>query len=184
MHSLLKYSILFLVCCFPLSAFWYDVCIDPGHCGILDGGADGINGPAEPNESDFNLDIALVCEGDLNNLGWSVLLTRHTENYIDRWLRPWHKAWIANGELENDYGQKTDFPVPRAVSIHNNSSTNPNAHGTETYYAPINMGSQQFAISVHNGVWNYLQMFPYAQDRGKIKQIGFCKTLSYACVSR
>ncbi|MEO0127034.1 MAG: N-acetylmuramoyl-L-alanine amidase [candidate division WOR-3 bacterium] len=155
----------------PLQAVRYDICIDPGHCGDAEGGADGVNGPTEPNESDFNLDIALVCEADLNNYGYSVILTRHDEHYLPR-LRPWHKAYIANGIRRNDLGQKTDFAVSRAVSIHNNSSTNPNAHGTETYYSFGKQGSLILANYVHNGAWNYLQMFPYAQNRG-IKEAGF-----------
>jgi len=60
MRELWKYVFLFSICFLPLSAFWYDVCIDPGHCGVLDPGAEGVNGSAEPDESDFNLDIALV----------------------------------------------------------------------------------------------------------------------------
>ncbi|MGQ9535448.1 MAG: N-acetylmuramoyl-L-alanine amidase, partial [bacterium] len=109
--------------------------------------------------------MALVCEADLSNLGWSVLLTRHDEHHWPKFSSK-RKAEIANGERKNDIGEWTDYPVSRAVSIHNNSSTNPTAHGTETYYSPSNWNSQQFATSVHNGAWNYLQMFPYAQNRG------------------
>ncbi len=165
MQYIWKYIYLIIIFSLPLQGSWYDVCIDPGHCGDAQPGAPGVNGNEEPDESDFNLDIALVCEADLNSMGWTVILTRQDEHHFPVFTSK-RKAQIANGEKPNDIGQKTDFPVSRAVSIHNNSSTDPSAYGTETYYSPANLGSFAFATSVHNGAWNYLQMFPYAQNRG------------------
>ncbi len=104
MYTQWKHIFLLLICSLLLRGSWYDVCIDPGHCGDLDPGAPGVNGSAEPDESDFNLDIALVCEGDLSSLGWSVILTRHTEHYTVKKLRPWHKdAW---GQISTLYIEK------------------------------------------------------------------------------
>jgi len=74
-----KLLILLLLCSFHLHAYWFDVCIDPGHCGVADCGAPGGNGGLEPDESDFNLYIGLVCEMDLWSPGWSVILTRPTD---------------------------------------------------------------------------------------------------------
>jgi len=158
----IRYFILLIaVLTLPLHGIWYDVCIDPGHCGAADPGAPGVNGDDEPNESDFNLYMGLVCEADLIEMGWSVILTRHTETYWP-YRSPNHKAETANGERKNDYGHWTEYPVGRAVSIHCNSSVDETAHGTETYYK----FHEDFAQSVQDGAYNYLQMFPNARDRG------------------
>lgn len=163
MTSMKKFIFMGIISMLPLWAIWFDVCIDPGHCGAADGGSPGANGTAEPNESDFNLDMALVCYDDLiYNYGYSVLLTRHTENYIPK-LDPGQKAEIANGERANDYNEKTDYPVGKAVSIHCNDAV-PSAHGTETYVRRAL--DYPLAYLVHYKAYNYLQMFPYAHDRG------------------
>ncbi len=172
MAHLLRYILLIIISMLPLHGIWYDICIDPGHCGEADPGAPGVNGSAEPDESDFNLDIAQKCYEDLvYNYGWSVLLTRDDEYHFPK-FGPYRKALIANGKATNDNGEWTVFPVSRAVSIHCNSSTDPTAHGTETYYWNNNPRSHDFAYNIHFCVWNYLQMFPYANNRG-VKQKNF-----------
>lgn len=181
MQHLGKYIFPILIYSLPLQGLWYEVCIDPGHGGV-DPGALGVNGATEPNESDFNLDIALVCYDDLINLGWSVLLTRNTDNYNFK-LDSGERAAIANGLLPNIVGQRTDFPVSRAVSIHCNASNicpDTSKHYTETYYSAANLGGF-FAQSVHDGAWNYLQMFPRAQNRGiKQRELWFLKECKMA----
>ncbi|MGB3478130.1 MAG: N-acetylmuramoyl-L-alanine amidase, partial [bacterium] len=165
MRHLWKFILLIVVYALPLQGIWFDVCIDPGHCGDADPGSLGANGSAEPDESDFNLDMALICYDDLTyNYGYSVILTRYTETYTPK-LDPGMKAEIANGARTNDYNEKTDYPVGKAVSIHCNGGA-PSAHGTETYVRRAL--DYPLAQSVHNKAFNYLQMFPYANNRGII----------------
>jgi hypothetical protein len=165
MRHLWKFILLIVVYALPLQGIWFDVCIDPGHCGDADPGSPGANGSAEPDESDFNLDMALICYDDLTyNYGYSVILTRYTETYTPK-LDPGMKAEIANGARTNDYNEKTDYPVGKAVSIHCNGGA-PSAHGTETYVRRAL--DYPLAQSVHNKAFNYLQMFPYANNRGII----------------
>lgn len=71
--------IFFLFIFNSLHSTWYQVCLDPGHCGIKDPGAPGCNGDEEPDKSDFNLYIAQVCAEILRNDGISVILTRESE---------------------------------------------------------------------------------------------------------
>lgn len=92
------------------------VVLDPGHGG-LDGGA----GDEELPEKTVNLQIALHLADLLRERGFEVAMTRSDDTFIPLWER----AALANA-LEADL----------FVSIHNNSATDPAAHGTETYYLP------------------------------------------------
>lgn len=159
--SYILFFLLFVSPVYPLR----HVCIDPGHGGP-DPGALGLNGAAEPDESDFNLYIANVVNDDLSMV-MTTLMTRHTEDFPG--FSPRYRAAIANGQRRNDLGVK-DMCLT-LVSIHNNSSTNSSARGTETYYWR-QFGDQALAQNVHNCLWNYLQMFPWADNRG-VKQGNF-----------
>ncbi|MGB3479562.1 MAG: N-acetylmuramoyl-L-alanine amidase [bacterium] len=170
---------------FPLKGVIYDVCIDPGHCGGSDGGAPGLNGDPDPNESDFNLDIALSAFDELEILGRTVLMTRINEDPgpPPAKVKPIEKAHIANGWRYNELGFKGYCRC--AVSIHCNADTNNSpAHGTETFcLASIGYG-YLLANHVHDAMCVMIDGIPYYENRGiKFKGLDFLKnTITPSCM--
>ncbi|MGB9552790.1 MAG: N-acetylmuramoyl-L-alanine amidase, partial [bacterium] len=101
------------------------VVIDPGHGrttpeGYYDGGAIG---PSGTKESVINLDIALRLRSLLEGAGVEVIMTRTAENDPST---PDLPGRVAIAEASH---------ADLCLSIHNNSTTDPNVGGTETYYA-------------------------------------------------
>ncbi|MCR4428270.1 MAG: N-acetylmuramoyl-L-alanine amidase [Caldiserica bacterium] len=101
------------------------VVIDPGHGrttpeGFYDGGAIG---PSGTKESTINLDIALRLRTLLEGAGIQVIMTRTAENDPST---PDLPGRVAIAEASH---------ADLCLSIHNNSTTNPEVGGTETYYA-------------------------------------------------
>ena len=100
--------------------------IDPGHgsyneSGSFDPGAIGQSGLEEHT---VTYDVAQRVEEILLSWGADVRLTRGATSYADLYER----AWMANAAGADIF-----------VSIHTNSATNTNAHGTSTwFYAPAN----------------------------------------------
>lgn len=95
------------------------IVIDPGHGG-RDTGSQAIRGGVERlNEKDINLDVALRLNRMLQAAGVNTYMLRETDKTITLYERP-ALANAANGDLY--------------ISIHNNSSVNTNANGTELYY--------------------------------------------------
>ena len=142
----------------PVFAVIMDVCLDPGHGGI-DGGAPGRNGDEKPNEADFNLEIAqFAWDYLIYACGRDVIMTR----YDDIFVHLSDRKKIACGQIPNHAGEQ--FRCYSLVSIHCNSNVNENAHGTETFYSYFHQ--EDLAQSVHSHLWNYLQMFPAALNRG------------------
>ena len=89
------------------------ICIDPGHGGIQPGAAYGGR-----LEKDATLSISMRLRDKLEASGYRVILTRETD--IDVSLK--RRCEISNGAGADAF-----------VSIHLNSSTNPTAHGAETW---------------------------------------------------
>ncbi|MBV6419621.1 MAG: hypothetical protein DAHOPDDO_00844 [Ignavibacteriaceae bacterium] len=113
----------------------FTVIIDPGH-----GGYDPGAGPSACNnilyEKDFNLDYAVLT---YDNIFWTVwtwfpFITRDDDTFISLADR----ASMANNQGGNWYDAKGYYlpagGVDFFLSIHCNSSTNPDAHGTEALY--------------------------------------------------
>ncbi|MDI6868088.1 MAG: N-acetylmuramoyl-L-alanine amidase [Coprothermobacterota bacterium] len=101
------------------------VVIDPGHGrttpeGYYDGGAIG---PSGTKESTINLDIALRLRSLLEGAGIEVIMTRTAERDPSTPDLP--------GRVAIAEASRADL----CLSIHNNSTTNPEVGGTETYYA-------------------------------------------------
>lgn len=95
------------------------IVIDPGHGG-KDTGSQGIqNGVELLNEKDINLDIATRLNRMLLAAGANTYMLREDDTYISLYGRP-ELANSARGDLY--------------ISVHNNSSDNRNANGTEVYY--------------------------------------------------
>ncbi len=95
------------------------VVIDPGHGGIDTGSQAIQNGTTILNEKDVNLDVALRLNRMLQEAGVNTYMLRDGDDSISLLNRP-ALANQANGSLY--------------VSVHNNSSENASASGTETYY--------------------------------------------------
>ena len=89
------------------------ICIDPGHGGIQPGAAYGGR-----LEKDATLSISMRLRDKLEEPGYRVIMTRETD--IDVSLK--RRCEISNGAGADAF-----------VSIHLNSSTNPTAHGAETW---------------------------------------------------
>lgn len=94
--------------------------IDAGHGGP-DPGAVG-NGVTEEY---VNLNVARYLAQDLRNLGYSVMEYRTTpsQNVLEN----------KNADLRNRANMANEWGADYFISIHTNSSTNPNASGAEAY---------------------------------------------------
>ncbi|KEF35157.1 N-acetylmuramoyl-L-alanine amidase [Deinococcus sp. RL] len=115
------------------------VVLDPGH-----GGNDPGMQSRWVQEAAVNLDVALRVRRELQAHGVDVVMTRET----DRHLHP-------NKALDLDARSrlaKTD-EAAAFISIHVNASTNPAAHGVETYYfgQPMPGRSRSLAIQENGG---------------------------------
>ncbi|WP_256703275.1 N-acetylmuramoyl-L-alanine amidase [Paenibacillus peoriae] len=118
------------------------IVIDAGH-GAKDPGAVG---PAGKKEKDFNLTMAIKVEAFLkDNPELKVILTRGTDVFLE--LK--ERVSIANKAGADAF-----------VSIHANSSSNPEATGTETYY--MRPTSKNLANTIHK----YMVAATGLRDRG------------------
>lgn len=107
----------------------YVVYIDPGHGGS-DPGASG-NGLVE---KDINLTIALGLRDKLQSMGIKVYMSRDTDKFVS---------------LEDIAAGANAVNPDIFISIHQNSFTNPEANGIETYWYNNN-NSQELATYIQN----------------------------------
>lgn len=101
------------------------IVIDPGHGG-KDPGAQASN---KTEEKSLNLDVALRVEEILSSYGYTIKMTRDDDSSVNIYQRP----KFANEENAHAF-----------VSIHANSSTNSEASGIETLYAPRDKTSVKY----------------------------------------
>lgn len=109
--------------------------IDPGHGGP-DPGAIG-NGVTEEN---VNLNVSLELARLLRNAGYDVMVYRTTsdENVLaDK-----------NQDLRNRARMANEWGADYFLSIHTNSSTNPEAQGAEAYVYRMGGASERLASSI------------------------------------
>lgn len=129
--------------------------IDPGHGGTNPGavGNDVI-------EQEVNLSVAKTLAQNLRNMGYDVMLYRTTrdENVISP---------IA-ADLRNRARMANEWGADYFVSIHTNSSSNPQANGFETYVYRKGTTAEQLANSIQTSVINSLGM----KDNG-VRQANF-----------
>lgn len=107
------------------------IMLDPGHGGS-DPGAQG-NGVVE---KEVNLEIALKVKNFLETNGYHVLITRTDDTYVS---------------LSDRYDYANAQDVTMFISIHNNSSTNSEAHGTEVL-CNYGTGSETVATNILNAL--------------------------------
>lgn len=94
------------------------IMLDPGHGG-KDSGAE--NSTLKVKEKHLTLDLALKLKDELEDRGYTVLLTRNKDVYPDLDSRP---------DLANK--KRVDL----FISLHFNASGDPKVHGAETYILP------------------------------------------------
>lgn len=129
--------------------------IDPGHGGTNPGAVG--NGVIE---AEVNLAVSKLLAENLRNMGYDVMLYRTTndENVISP---------IA-ADLRNRARMANDWGADYFVSIHTNSSVNPQANGFETYVYRKGTTAEKLATSIQTSVINALGM----KDNG-VRQANF-----------
>ena len=130
--------------------------LDPGHGGDPRYGGDpGAISRTTPTyfESTSTLDIGLKLRSLLEAAGATVLMSRTSDENVPYQRRP---------------GMANNTNADIFVSIHHNSSTNPAAHGIETYYWAQTADRLRLATLVQNSLINSLRL----EDR-KVKREEF-----------
>lgn len=135
------------------------VCLDAGH-----GGSDsGAVGPGGTREKDVTLKVTLKLKELLQAKGMRVVMTRTTDvDVIGPDASPYEelsgRAEVANRNLANIF-----------VSIHCNSFTTANAHGTETHCFPGSREGRRLA----SGIQNQLVAFVGSAENRGVKETDF-----------
>lgn len=132
----------------------YDVILDPGH-GDYDPGCVY----EELEEKDFNLKMAQQVQKYLETKGLSVKLTRSDA--------PIEWEHHENADLRARVAQSVAHDPIVFVSMHINSSPNPQANGFEIYASEFRSLSQTLA----NNVYDKVQSLNYFQGRGIITSL-------------
>jgi N-acetylmuramoyl-L-alanine amidase len=117
---------------YPVNPGALVIVVDPGHGGRFPGAVSGTS-----YEKDFNLDIGVKLGALLQRSGVSVVMTRTTDVAVDE------PASDRNGDgkldrYDDDLARNDIANLARAdvaIHVHNNASSNPAQHGTETYTA-------------------------------------------------
>lgn len=122
------------------------ICLDPGHDGVIDPGAVG---PGGTTEAEITLAICFALQALLEQAGHEVLLTRTGPDANVYDLGP--RVAVSN-----------DFGADLFVSVHCNSFSNPNAHGTETWYTEGSVQGRAAAEAVQRQLVTILGL----TDRG------------------
>lgn len=112
------------------------ICIDPGHGGY-DSGAVGPTGAFEKN---VTLAVALKVGKILQQNGMQVVYTRTSDSV------PWPSNVMSDLQMRCDISNNAKAKY--FVCIHANSADDPNAGGTETYYADGSAAGQNLAQSI------------------------------------
>lgn len=111
------------------------IVLDPGHGG-KDNGAE--NKHLKLREKDLTLSTAFLLKKELEKRGYTVLMTRETDTFIDLDKRP-QKAHALHADL--------------FISLHYNASTDPAVNGAETHILPPD---GQVSTSGNIGSWGEL----------------------------
>jgi N-acetylmuramoyl-L-alanine amidase len=128
------------------------ICIDAGHGGV-DPGAIGVR-PFRIEEKDFNLNLALLLEEELETQGhWTVMTRRR-----DRSLSVQARAHFAN-RLGAEF----------FISIHANGAETPVTEGMEVYHFPDSAAGRNAASQVLDSM---IASFPNHRNRG-VKEANF-----------
>jgi N-acetylmuramoyl-L-alanine amidase len=128
------------------------ICIDAGHGG-LDPGAVGTN-PVRLEEKEFNLQLALLLERELEQRGHWVVMTRRIERSLSLNAR-------------SDFANR--LVAELFISIHANAAVDPNIEGMEVFHFP---GSQEGGRVANSILTEMINQFPTHRNRG-VKEANF-----------
>ncbi|ACD51053.1 N-acetylmuramoyl-L-alanine amidase CwlD [Clostridium botulinum] len=138
------FCIIFLILGIPTSVLAEEnkskhvIVIDPGHGGI-DGGAQSKNGTVE---KDINLSISLKLKNQLEELGYSVYLTRENDSELDK-----KKV----NDLNARCNMKKEKNCEVFISIHQNMFPQPKCFGAQVWYSN-NEKSKVLADNIQNSL--------------------------------
>ncbi|MBN1063563.1 N-acetylmuramoyl-L-alanine amidase CwlD [Clostridium botulinum] len=138
------FCIIFLILGIPTSVLAEEnkskhvIVIDPGHGGI-DGGAQSKNGTVE---KDINLSISLKLKNQLEELGYSVYLTRENDSELDK-----KKV----NDLNARCNMKKEKKCEVFISIHQNMFPQPKCFGAQVWYSN-NEKSKVLADNIQNSL--------------------------------
>lgn len=137
------------------------VILDPGHGGA-DGGAVGVNGTAE---KELNLAIALKLRDMLTLQGFTVYMTRETDEMTcDPGLTG--IAARKRSDMHNRLALMEEHPEAIVLSIHQNQFEQSRYHGAQMFYGRGNPLSAQLAQSIQDAFVSLLQ----PENERQIKQ--------------
>lgn len=114
----------------PLLEPSYTIVVDAGH-GKPDGGAVSSSGI---NESDINLLVAKDLEKELDNLGYSVIMTRQDENNIADSDKQDTIRKMKVSDLSNRVKIVNESGADMCISIHMNKFASEKYYGWQTFY--------------------------------------------------
>ena len=121
----------------------YTVVVDPGHGGE-DGGAVGEDGTLE---KDLNLQIALLLKEQLEQHGFTVVMTRQTDEDTDG-LNGFHKKQDLAARVQRTAEVNADL----FLSVHINASSSRQDKGFQVWYGTGNNDGQALAEAIKNKV--------------------------------
>jgi len=128
------------------------ICIDPGHGGA-DSGAVGTQ-PFRLMEKEFNLNLALLLEEELEARGHWTIMTRRKDRSLSLPARA-------------NYSNRVSAEL--FVSIHANAAGNSSVEGMEVYHFPGSDGGRNVATLV---LEKMIAAFPEHKNRG-VKEANF-----------
>ena len=132
----------------PLSNPSYVIVIDAGH-GEPDGGAVSENGI---KESDINLLVAKDLEKELDELGYSVIMTRIDEKNIADIDKQDTIRKIKVSDINNRIKIVNESKADMCISIHMNKFASSKYFGWQTFYNDESEYGKELAINVQSGI--------------------------------
>lgn len=143
---------LVLMLCFSVSLISIEkevnniIYIDPGHGGI-DGGCEGIDGT---KEKDLNLEISYRLRDMLENLGFSVLMTRSGDYDL---------ATNEQNRKKADIEKRCSMIEGSLlyVSVHINEYHDSSVRGAQVFYSNQNINNKKLALTIQNSLINTLK---------------------------
>lgn len=131
----------------------YTIVVDAGH-GNPDGGAVSKSGVAEAG---INLEIALKLRDELEDLGYSVIMTRESENNIADVEKQTPIRAMKVSDINNRIQIANESQADMLVSIHMNNFENPKYYGWQTFYQKNSEYSEQIAKNIQEGISNQIE---------------------------
>lgn len=131
----------------------YIIVIDAGH-GNPDGGAVSKSGVAEAG---LNLDIALKLKKELEDLGYTVIMTREDENNIADADKQSPIRAMKVSDINNRIKIVNESNADMLISIHMNNFESSKYYGWQTFYKKNSEASSQLAKCIQAGISSQIE---------------------------